>query len=142
MKKAVVFVLSLLALAALAEWVVLLRAPIDPWRLAALLACLALVLGAFVAFTDPGFVEQLREWALRSVGAALGMPLLLLVPYFIFALGTGTFSLRGMAKLAAYILAPVLLLLPDRLDRAAPGGHRTCPERSEAQPLQAIGWRD
>ena len=139
MKKAVAFVVSLLALAALAEWIVLLRAPIDPWRLAALLACLALVLGAFVAFTDPGFVEQLREWALRSVGAALGMPLLLLVPYFIFALGTSTFSARGLAKLTAYILAPILILLPDRLDRAAPGG----PFQGRLRPpLPAIGWRD
>ena len=142
MKKAVVFVVSLLALAALAEGIVLLRAPIDPWRLAALLACLALVLGVFVALTDPDFVDQLREWAFRSVGAALGMPLLLLIPYFIFALGTSTFSARGLAKLTAYILAPILILLPDRLDRAAPGGHRTCSERSEAPPLQAIGWRD
>src|SRR5438445_12385573 len=142
MKKAVVFVVSLLALAALAEGIVLLRAPIDPWRLAALLACLALVLGVFVALTDPDFVDQLREWAFRSVGAALGMPLLLLIPYFIFALGTHAFSLRGMAKLTAYIVAPVLLLLPDRLDRAAPGGHRTCLERSEGPPQEAIGWRD
>ena len=76
MKRAAVYIVSLLLLAALAEWIVLLRAPIDPWRLAALLACLALVLGAFVAFTDPDFVEQLREWAFGSVGAALGMPLL------------------------------------------------------------------
>ena len=142
MKKVAAFVLSLLALAALAEWLVLLRAPIDPWRLAALLACLSLILGAFVGLTDPDFVDQLREWAHRSMGAALGMPLLLLVPYFIFALGTGTFSLRGLAKLAAYILLPVGLLLPDRLGRAAPGGRRTCPERSEGPPLQTIGWRD
>ena len=142
MKKAVVYIVSLLLLAALAEWIVLLRAPIDPWRLAAFLACLSLVLGAFVAFTDQGFVDQLRKRARGSVGAALGMPLLLLVPYFIFALGTGTFSARGLAKLTAYIVAPVLLLLPDRLNRAAPGGHRTCPERSEGPPLQAIGWRD
>src|SRR5438046_1545751 len=114
MKKAVVYIVSLLLLAALAEWIVLLRAPIDPWRLTAFLACLSLVLGAFVAFTDQGFVDQLRERARGSVGAALGMPLLL-VPYFILALGTGTFSARGLAKLTAYIVAPVLLLLPDRL---------------------------
>src|SRR5437867_6882135 len=139
MKKAVVYIVSLLLLAALAEWIVLLRAPIDPWRLAAFLACLSLVLGAFVAFTDQGFVDQLRERARGSVGAALGMPLLLLVPYFILALGTGTFSARGLAKLTAYIVAPVLLLLPDRLDRAAPGG----PFQGRLRPpLPAIGWRD
>jgi membrane protease YdiL (CAAX protease family) len=126
MKKAVAFVASLLALAALAEWIILLRAPIDPWRLAAFLACLSLVLGVFVAFTESGFVEQLREWALQSAAAALGMPLLLLIPYFIFACGTGTFSLKGLAKLTAYIVAPTVLLLPDRLRRAARIGWRDC----------------
>jgi membrane protease YdiL (CAAX protease family) len=53
------------------------------------------------------------------------MPLLLLFPYLIFAFGTGTFSIRAGARLAAYILAPTLLLLPDRL-------------RQRSQ----IGWRD
>ena len=125
MKKALYFIAGLMLLAALAEWIIVAQTTIDPWRLAALLFSLALVLGVFVALTDAGLVRQLREWAVGSVAAALGLPLLLLIPYFILALGTGTFSVRGLAKLTAYIVVPVALLLPDRLHRAT-----------------RVGWRD
>src|SRR5207248_9291005 len=57
----------------------------------------------------------LREWTRRSAATAVCLPFSLLVPYFIFAVGTHTFSSRGLAKLAAYIAVPVLLLMPDRL---------------------------
>ena len=124
-KKAVIFIVSLLLLAALAEGIILLQVRISPVPLAAFLACLSLVLGAFVAFTDSGFVRRLRAWALQSVWAALGMPLLLLVPYLVLAFGTGTFSARGLIKLAAYVMVPAALLLPDRLRRAT-----------------RVGWRD
>jgi CAAX protease family protein len=125
MKKAAIFIVGLLAVAGVAEWIIVARSPIDPRRLAALLVCLSLVLGAFVALTDSGFVRQLREWALGSATVALTLPLVLLIPYFILALGTRTFSAIGLAKLTAYILAPVALLLPDRLHRAT-----------------RVGWRD
>jgi uncharacterized protein len=124
MKKAVIFIVGLLIVAALAEWIIVAQTPIDPWRLAAFLVCLSLVLGVFAALADASFVRQLREWAAGSAAAALGMPLLLLVPYFILALGTGTFSLWGLAKLTAYIVLPVALVLPDRLHSSAGAGWR------------------
>lgn len=125
MKKAALFILGLLVIAGIAEWIIVAQSAIDPWRLAAFLGCLALVLGAFVALTDSGLVRQLREWALGSAAVALLLPLLLLVPYLILAFGTRTFSLLGLAKLTAYILVPVALVLPDRLHRAT-----------------RVGWRD
>jgi membrane protease YdiL (CAAX protease family) len=70
-------------------------------------------------------VKHLRRWAVRSTGAALATPLLLLVPYLIYAFGTNTFSLAAAAKLTAYIVVPTALLLPDRL-----------------RPRDRMGWRD
>jgi membrane protease YdiL (CAAX protease family) len=120
MKKGLQIILSLTALAALAEGLVLVRMRIDPWRLAALLESVALLLGAFVGLTQTAFVRQLRHWAVASPALAGGMPFLLLVPYLIFGLGTRTFSLIALGKLIAYILVPTALLLPDRLH--APDG--------------------
>ncbi len=60
-----------------------------------------------------------------SPALAGGLPFLLLIPYLILALGTGTFSLVAFGKLIAYILVPTALLLPDRLH------HR-----------ETLGWRD
>jgi membrane protease YdiL (CAAX protease family) len=111
--------------AALAEAVFLLQYPLDPWKLAAFMVCFALVLGGFVGLTSPAFVRRLRHSAVASVWIALGLPFLLLAPYLIFALGTGTFSPWGLGKLAGYIAVPVLFLLPDRLRRA-----------------ERVGWRD
>jgi hypothetical protein len=116
---------GLTLLAALAEGLVLVRIRIDPWRLAALLESVSLLLGAFVGLTQTAFVRQLRHWALASSAAAAGMPFLLLVPYLIFGLGTRTFSFLALGKLIAYIGAPVTLLLPDRLH------HR-----------EGLNWRD
>ncbi len=124
MKKAIIAVAALLLLAALAEGIILLRMPADPWRIGAVLASLSLLLGAFVGLTDSSSVRKLRHWALRSVGLACGIPLLLLVPYLIYALGTDTFSLRAALKLTAYIAVPISLLLPDRWHRAARAGWR------------------
>jgi uncharacterized protein len=124
MKQAAVFVVSLLLLAALAESIILLQIKVPPVPLAAFLVCFSLVLGVFVALTSAHFVRQLREWALRSVTAALCLPFVLLLPYLIFVLGTGTFSLPGLAKLAAYIAVPILLLLPDRRHKAVHAGWR------------------
>ena len=115
MKKALQIVLGLTLLAALAEVLVLVRIRIDPWRLAAVLESVALLLGAFVGLTQTAFVRQLRHWAVTSWALAGGLPFLLLVPYLIFGLGTRTFSLLALGKLIAYILVPMALLLPDRL---------------------------
>jgi membrane protease YdiL (CAAX protease family) len=125
MKKGILILGGLTVLATLAEVIILLQARLDPWRLAALLESLALVLGVFVGLTHGGVVRQLRQWAVASPWTALGMPFLLLVPYLICALGTATFSLRGAGKLCAYIAVPTLLLLPDRLRKA-----------------EHVGWRD
>jgi len=115
MKKGLQAVLALSLLAALAEGLVLVRVKIDPVRLGALLESLTLIMGAFVALTYSGFVRQLRHWAVQSRAAAAGMPFLLLVPYLILSLGTGTFSGLASGKLIGYILVPTALLLPDRL---------------------------
>jgi len=115
MKKALQVVLALTALAALAEGLILIRIHIDPWRLAALLESISLMLGGFVGMSQPAFIKQLRQWAAGSAVAAGGLPFLLLAPYLIFGLGTRTFSLAALGKLIAYILVPTALLLPDRL---------------------------
>jgi len=123
-KQAVIFVFSLLVLAALAEWIILLQIKVPPAPLAALLVSFSLVLGVFVVLTSSPFLWQLREWAQQSAAAAVCLPFLLVVPYFIFAFGTGSFSLGGLAKLTAYIVAPVLLLMPDRLHKPVRPGWR------------------
>ena len=116
---------SLLALAGLAVGVVQLQQRIAPGRYFALFASLSLVLGAFVVLTDPDVVGRLREWVGKSLWLALAIPLLLLIPYLIYGLGTGVFSGKALGKLLAYIAAPTVLLLPDR--RHAPA---------------KVGWRD
>ncbi|HTS71740.1 MAG TPA: CPBP family intramembrane glutamic endopeptidase [Terriglobia bacterium] len=125
MKKGLQAILGLTLLAALSEGLILIRIRIDPWRTAALLESVALLVGAFVALTQAAFIRQLRHWATSSAATAAGMPFLLLVPYLIFGLGTGTFSAISLGKLIAYILVPIALLLPDRL----------------RQP-QGLTWRD
>lgn len=125
MKRTLLALGALTLLAALAEGIFLTQFRLDPWKLAAFFACFVLVLAVFVGLTSPAFVRQLRHRAGASAWMALGMPFLLLVPYFILAFGTGVFSPRALAKLAAYIAVPTLLLLPDRLRRA-----------------ERVGWRD
>jgi CAAX protease family protein len=115
---------SLVLLATIATALVLMRVRFNPVPLGAFFLCLALVLGVFVGLTDAEFIRQLRAWAIASRAAALGLPFLLLGPYLILAFGTGTFSLRGAGKLAAYIAVPVLFLFPDRLHRADRAGWR------------------
>lgn len=125
MKRGLQVFIGLTLLAALAEGLVLIRIRIDPWRTAALLESVALLLGAFVGLTQAAFVRQLRHWAMASPVLAGGLPFLLLVPYLIFGLGTRTFSLLALGKLIAYIFVPTVLLLPDRLH------HR-----------ESLNWRD
>ncbi len=115
MKKALQVTFGLTLLAALAEGLILAQIHLNPWHLAALMESSALLLGAFAGFTQASFVKQLRVWAEASAAAAFGLPFLLLILYFILALGTQTFSLWALGRLIAYILAPTLLLLPDRL---------------------------
>ncbi len=125
MKNTVAGLLGLTLTAVVAEAIMLPRLHLDPWRLAALLECLALMLGVFVAFTYTSFVHRLRNWALQSAGIAFLMPFMLLVPYLVLALSTGTFSFAALAKLVAYISVPTVLLLPDRVHGP-----------------QGAGWRD
>jgi membrane protease YdiL (CAAX protease family) len=115
MKRSLQIFLGLTLLAALAEGLILIRIRLDPWRLAAFLESVSLMLGGFVGLTQTAFIKQLRQWAMASPVAAGGVPFLLLVPYLIFGLGTRTFSLLALGKLVAYILVPTALLLPDRL---------------------------
>jgi len=124
MKKTLAGVTGLTLIAAVAEAVMLSQVHLNPWRLAALLECLALMLGVFVAFTYTAFVHRLRNWALQSLAIALLMPFALLVPYLVLALSTATFSFVALAKLLAYIAVPVLLLLPDRVHGKEGAGWR------------------
>ncbi len=115
MKKLSLAIVLLLAIAALADWVVIERVPLNPFQFGTLLVATALVLAAFVALTDQAVIEALRNWAGKSPVIALGLPLLILVPYVIYAAGSRTFALIPALKLAAYAVAPSVLLLPDRL---------------------------
>jgi membrane protease YdiL (CAAX protease family) len=115
MRKLFLAIVLLLAIAALADWIVVARVPVKPLEFGTLLAATALVLGAFVALTDQDAIDGLRQWAGKSPVIALGIPLLILVPYLIYALGSGTFAVVPALKLAAYALVPTALLLPDRL---------------------------
>ncbi len=134
-KKAVLLVVALTALAALAEALILAQVrlssggllrhvPLNPWHLAAVLEHFALVLGCFVGLSHPGAVRKLRQWAVQSAALALGLPFTLLLLYLLYALPTHTFSPLEAAKLVAYIAAPNLLLLPDRLHKAERAGWR------------------
>src|SRR5207248_3936750 len=51
-KQALIFIFSLLVLAACAEWIILLQIRIPPGPLAAFLVCFSFVLGIFVALTS------------------------------------------------------------------------------------------
>lgn len=114
MKNTLVGLAGLTLLAALSEAILLSQVRLNPWRLFALIESLALLLGVFVAFTQHDFVHALRNKALKSGHIAFLIPFLLLVPYLILAFTTGTFAVAALAKLAAYIAVPTLLLLPDR----------------------------
>ncbi|MGD0697129.1 MAG: CPBP family intramembrane glutamic endopeptidase [Terriglobia bacterium] len=125
----VFLVIALLTLLVIpAEAIILAQTYFNPWRLAAFLECLSLTLAAVVALTDSHVVRELRRRAMESATVALALPFLLLVPYLILAIGTGTFRLWAAGKLALYIAAPTLLLLPDRLHRA--------------DHSHGAGWRD
>lgn len=140
MKKALLIIGALTLLAAVADGIILLQVRLDPWRLAAVFESLALILGVFVSLTSTGFTKRLRHWAVGSAWIAFGAPFLLLIPYLIFALGTGTFAWRAAAKLSAYIAVPTLLLLPDHLHRADRVGWRDLAAMlSLAAPVNA-GW--
>jgi CAAX protease family protein len=140
MKNTLLALAGLTLSAALAEGILLSRAHIDPWRLAALFESLSLLLGAFVAFTQTDFIHRLRKWALASRRMAILMPFVLLAPYLVLALSTATFSFLALGKLIAYIALPTLLLLPDRVHSAERAGWRDFAAMlSLAWPVGA-GW--
>ncbi|MFZ0961019.1 MAG: CPBP family glutamic-type intramembrane protease [Terriglobia bacterium] len=140
MKKTLQILFGLTLLAALAEGLVLIRIRIDPWRLAALMESVALLVGAFVGLTQTAFIKQLRHWATTSAALAGGLPFLLLIPYLISALGTGTFSLLAFGKLIAYILVPTALLLPGRLHQEETFGWRDAVALLALAVPVAAGW--
>ncbi len=142
MKNAVAGLIGLTLIAAVAEVIILSRVHLDPWRLAALLECLALMLAVFAAFTYTDFVHRLRKWALESASTAFLMPFALLVPYLALAISTDTFSFTAFAKLVAYIAVPTVLLLPDRVHGPEGAGWRDFLAMiSIALPVGA-GWLD
>lgn len=124
LKYLALLVVAVIGLCAVAEVVILLQVHPDPVRLGAILLSLGLILCAFVGLTQASLLRYLRQRAAESVWAAATTPLLLLIPYLVYALGTRSFSFLGAGKLLAYILAPTLLLLPDRLHRPALMGWR------------------
>lgn len=119
MKKVALALVALLLLAGVAEVIILRQMRLDPVKLGAVLISLSLLLGAFVGLTDSSLIRELRHLATQSIVLAGAIPLALLVPYVIYAVGTNTFSPHALLKLAAYVLVPVSLLLPDRAHRAA-----------------------
>jgi membrane protease YdiL (CAAX protease family) len=127
MKKTAIAILSLVALGLMAQAICGLQIPYPSERakFTAVFVALALVLGVFVALTDSGLLKWLRHRSSQSVLGAAGMPLLLIIPYLLEAVGTGTFAWPAIAKLGAYILVPTCLLLPDR-----------------RRVAKRIGWRD
>jgi hypothetical protein len=124
MKKAALLLIVLMAMSGAAEVVILLQVHPDPTRLAAILLSLSVTLCAFVGLSQSSLLRYLRQRAAASVWAATGLPLFLLIPYLVYAFGTGSFSFLGAGKLLAYIVVPTLLLLPDRLHRPAHLGWR------------------
>jgi uncharacterized protein len=56
------------------------------------------------------FFERVGTWLDRRPGRLLAVAALLLVPYAIYALGTGTFTPYAALKLTAFVLGPALLL--------------------------------
>lgn len=115
MKKLLLAIVLLLVVAALADWVVVERVPVSPLEFGTLLVATALVLAAFVALTDQAVIDALRQWAGKSPVIALSVPLLILIPYLIYAAGSRTCAPVPAFKLAAYALIPSALLLPDRV---------------------------
>jgi len=124
MRKAALLLIALVAMSAAAEAVILLQVHPDPTRLGAILLSLSLTLCAFVGLSQTGLLRYLRQRAVESAWTAAGLPLILLIPYLVYAFGTGSFSFLGAGKLLAYIIVPTLLLLPDRLHRPAHLGWR------------------
>jgi CAAX protease family protein len=124
-KKVILALIILIMLALASAGVVELQAHFEFWKLAALFVCLALTLGVFVGLNTSAFAKTLRQMAVSCRWLAAALPFSMVIPYLVLALATGTFTMFGLAKLLAYIAAPTLLLLPDRMHHS-PG----------------IGWRD
>jgi hypothetical protein len=105
------FVLLYAALGLFFAWYAALelrRYPVGMAQVIAVYACLLLLLALYLA---PGFCAS-RAWLierLRGVRAALGCLAIFLIPYLIYAVGTGDFRWRAFAKLAALGGLPFLL---------------------------------
>lgn len=140
MRKLVLAIALLTLLVIPAEAIILAQSPFNPWKLAAFLECLSLTFAVMIALTDSHIVRDLRRRATASPAATVAMPFLLLVPYLILALGTGTFTWWAAGKLVLYIAAPTLLLLPDRLHRAHGAGWRDFAAMLALAVPVSAGW--
>ena len=98
MKNTLLALAGLTLAAALAETTLLFQIHLDPWRLAALLESLSLLLGVFVAFTNTDFIHEMHRWTHASLLLAILMPFALLIPYLILALRHRHFFLSGACQ--------------------------------------------
>src|ERR1035437_135877 len=64
MRRSLQIFLGLTLLAALAEGLILIQIRLDPWRLAAFLESVSLMLGGFVGLTQAAFIKHTRQWAM------------------------------------------------------------------------------
>ena len=96
----------------------------NPFRTAAALAALALVLAFVIGLANERVIDWLRRRVMASPQVAAMVPCALLLPYAVYAAGTGAFSFMALAKIVAYVALPVMLLWPDRLRRADRFGWR------------------
>ena len=95
MKNLGLLAIGVIVLCAVAEAAILVQVHPDPVRLGAILLSLGLILCAFVGLAQQSLVRYLRQRAVESVWAAATLPLLLLIPYLVYAVGTRSLSFLG-----------------------------------------------
>ena len=120
MKRLVLYSLGLAVVAGLSTALLLWSLPgevVEKTPLVAFIASVGLLLTAYVAFTQHGIVIALRR-ATRVPWAALLLPLVLLIPYLIFAGATQTFRWEAAGRLTLYAVLPSGILLVGRRERA------------------------
>ncbi len=115
-KRLVLYSLGLGVVAGLSTALLLWSLPsgaVEKSTVMALMASMGLLLTAYVAFTQHGIVTALRRTR-RAPWVALSLPLVLLIPYLIFAGVTETFRWEAAGRLALYAVVPGGILLVGR----------------------------
>ena len=79
--------------------------------LAAAITALTLLLVPFFLLGTTDLAQRLAAWVGSHRARAFPLAGLLVVPWLVYAVGTGTFSWASLLKVIAYILVPLLLLL-------------------------------